>query len=166
MLGAVAVSAFFLGEYTDAEIGVNAEFAVADNVVHLALARSGARARRVLEDFLGEHRPAFWISDRYGAQKGFARSGHQFCLAHLIRNAQYAVDAGDTGFAPGFQALLKRACRLGPLRDRLTDVQLAACHRKLVKKLSELLQRPATHPKGAKLQKAMARERPAPSHKC
>jgi circadian clock protein KaiC len=49
MLGAVAVSAFFLGEYTDAEIGVNAEFAVADNVVHLALARSGARARRVLE---------------------------------------------------------------------------------------------------------------------
>jgi transposase len=118
-----------------------------------------SRGRRVLEAFLGEHRPAFWISDRYGAQKGFASRGHQFCLAHLIRDAQYAVDAGDTGFAPGFLALLKRACRLGPLRDRLSDAQLAACHRKLVKKLSELLQRPATHPKGAKLQKAMARGR-------
>jgi transposase len=118
-----------------------------------------SRAKRVIEDFLGEHRPDFWISDRYGAQKGLATRGHQFCLAHLIRDAQYAVDAGDTGFAPGFLALLKRACRLGRVRDRLSDDQLAACHRKFVKKLSELLQRPATHPKGAKLQRAMAKGR-------
>ena len=118
-----------------------------------------SRARRVLEDFLGDHRPDFWISDRYGAQKGFAKSGHQFCLAHLIRDAQYAVDAGDTGFAPGFLALLRRACRLGAIRDRLSDDQLAACHRKFVKKLSELLQRPTTHSKGAKLQAAMAKGR-------
>jgi transposase len=118
-----------------------------------------SRAKRVLEDFLGEHRPAFWISYRYGGQKGLATRGHQFCLAHLIRDAQYAVDAGDTGFAPGFLALLKRACRLGAIRDRLSDDQLAACHRKCVKKLSELLQRPPTHPKGAKLQKAMAKGR-------
>jgi transposase len=118
-----------------------------------------SRARRVLEDFLGDHRPDFWISDRYGAQKGFAKRGHQFCLAHLIRDAQYAVDAGDTGFAPGFLALLRRACRLGAIRDRLSDDQLAACHRKFVKKLSELLQRPTTHSKGAKLQAAMAKGR-------
>jgi transposase len=118
-----------------------------------------SRAKRVLEEFLSEHRPDFWISDRYGGQKGLARSGHQFCLAHLIRDAQYAVDAGDAGFAPGFLALLKRACRLGAIRDRLSDDQLAACHRKCVKKLSELLQRPPTHPKGAKLQKAMAKSR-------
>ena len=118
-----------------------------------------SRAKRVLEEFLGEHRPAFWISDRYSGQKGLAASGHQFCLAHLIRDAQYAADAGDTGFAPGFLALLKRACRLGRVRDRLSDDQLDACHRKFVKKLSELLQRPPTHAKGAKLQKAMARGR-------
>jgi transposase len=118
-----------------------------------------SRARRVLEDLLGEHRPAFWISDRYGGQKGLAKGGHQFCLAHLIRDAQYAVDAGDTGFAPGFLALLKRACRIGAIRDRLGDDQLEGCHRKFVKKLSELLQRPPTHSKGAKLQKAMARDR-------
>ena len=113
----------------------------------------------MLEDFLGEHRPDFWISDRYGGQKGLARSGHQFCLAHLIRDAQYAIDAGDTGFAPGLLALLKRACRLGAIRERLSDPQLAAYHRKFVKKLSELLQRPPTHAKGAKLQKAMAKGR-------
>jgi transposase len=118
-----------------------------------------SRGKRVLVDFLGEHRPAFWISDRYGGQKGFARSGHQFCLAHLIRDAQYAIDAGDTGFAPGLLALLRRACRLGANRDRFTDRQLAAYLRRFVKKLSELLQRPPTHPVGQKLQRAIAKGR-------
>ena len=72
-----------------------------------------SRGKRVLAEFLGEHRPDFWISDRYGGQRGFAARGHQFCLAHLIRDAQYAVDAGDTGFAPGLIPLLARACRIG-----------------------------------------------------
>jgi transposase len=118
-----------------------------------------SRAKRVLEDFLGAHRPDFWISDRYGGQKGFAKRGHQFCLAHLIRDAQYAIDAGDTGFAPGLLALLKRACRIGAIRDRLSDEKLAAYHRKLVKKLSELLQRPPAHAVGEKLQAAIAKGR-------
>ena len=38
---------------------------------------------------------------------------HQFCLAHLIRDAQYAIDHGDTIFAPDFKALLKAACAVG-----------------------------------------------------
>jgi circadian clock protein KaiC len=49
LLSAVAMSAFFLGEYTDAEIGACAEFAVADNVIHLSMTHSGTRTRRVLE---------------------------------------------------------------------------------------------------------------------
>jgi transposase len=116
-----------------------------------------SRAKRVLAELLGGHRPDFWISDRYGGQKGFAKRGHQFCLAHLIRDAQYAIDAGDTGFAPGLLVLLKRACRLGAIRDRLSDAKLAAYHRKLVKKLSELLERLPTHPAGQKLQATIAK---------
>jgi transposase len=117
------------------------------------------RGKRVLEDLLGDHRPDYWISDRYGGQKGFAEKGHQFCLAHLIRDAQYALDAGDTGFAPGLLALLRRACRLGGIRDRLSDERLAAYQRKFVKKLSELLERPPTHAAGAKLQRVIAKAR-------
>lgn len=118
-----------------------------------------SRGKRVLADFLGEHRPAFWLSDRYGGQMGFATHGHQFCLAHLIRDAQYAIDAGDTGFAPGFLALLKRACRIGAARPRLSDRQLAGYHARFVRGLSALLQAVPTHAEGKKLQAAMARRR-------
>src|SRR6516225_7186806 len=58
------------------------------------------RSKAVVSEFLGDYRPDFWISDRYGAQKGWAKREHQFCLAHLIRDAKYAIDAGDTIFAP------------------------------------------------------------------
>jgi transposase len=111
-----------------------------------------SRAKRVLGEFLADYRPDFWISDRYGGQKGFAAKQHQFCLAHLIRDAQYAMDAGDECFAPGLIALLKRACRIGRKRDQFTDRQLAAYNKKFVKKLSELLLKQPTHSEGIKLQ--------------
>lgn len=115
------------------------------------------RAKRVLGEFLGDHRPDFWISDRYGGQKGWASRGHQFCLAHLIRDAQYALEAGDDCFAPGFLQLLKRACRIGRKRDQLTDQQLARLSRKLIKALSEHLLKQPTHAAGIKL-KAVIRK--------
>src|SRR5262249_9922387 len=68
------------------------------------------RSKVVVSEFLGDYRPDYWISDRYGAQKGWAKHDHQFCLAHLIRDAKYAIDAGDTIFAPRLRDLLKRAC--------------------------------------------------------
>lgn len=120
-----------------------------DSAVFLA---DPTRAKRVLGDFLGEYRPDFWISDRYGGQKGFAAKQHQFCLAHLIRDAQYAVDAGDDCFAPELISLLKRACRIGRQRDQFTDRQLAAYNKKFVKKLSELLLKQPTNSEGIKLQ--------------
>ena len=117
------------------------------------------RSRRVLEDVLDGYRPDFWLSDRYGAQKGFAAKGHQFCLAHLIRDAQYAVDAGDNVFAPGLIALFKRACRIGRKRHRFTDRQLSFYHRKFVKKLSLLLACSPTQAEAGKLRKVIAKIR-------
>jgi len=33
----------------------------------------------VVADFLGEHRPDIWVSDRLAAQAGWARRAHQVC---------------------------------------------------------------------------------------
>ena len=77
------------------------------------LAIRPSRGRDVVADFLGEHRPDIWVSDRFAAQMGWATRAHQVCLAHLIRDAQRAIEAGDAAFAPGLKKLLQRACGMG-----------------------------------------------------
>jgi transposase len=47
-----------------------------------------SRAKKVVEDFLGDFRPDFWVSDRYGGQMGWASANNQVCLAHLNRMNQ------------------------------------------------------------------------------
>jgi hypothetical protein len=75
-------------------------------------------------------KPQMWLSDRLAAQLGHAEE-HQFYLAHLIRDAQYAIDHGDTIFAPDFKALLKDACEVGRRRPDLADATIAAHRRRL-----------------------------------
>jgi len=60
-------------------------------------------------------------------QDGLATRGkeRQLCLAHLLREAQCAIDAGDIGFAPGFHKLLQRAVAIGQRRAELKDTTLA-----------------------------------------
>jgi transposase len=67
-----------------------------DVVLHVIRASRGAG---VVGEVLDGHRPALWVSDLYGAQQGHAESW-QVCLAHQLRDCQYAIDAGDTVFAP------------------------------------------------------------------
>lgn len=110
------------------------------------------RSKAAVAEFLGDHRPDYWVSDRFGAQIGWARCGHQFCLAHLIRDATYAIDAGDTVFAPGFRDLLKRACAIGRRRGELADSTLARYARKLDADLDALLRRRPHNPEGQKFQ--------------
>jgi transposase len=40
-----------------------------------------SRGKAVVEEFLADHRPAFWVSDRLAAQMGWATQDHQVCLA-------------------------------------------------------------------------------------
>jgi transposase len=111
-----------------------------------------SRASAVVAEFLGAVRPDYWVSDRYGAQMGWAAREHQFCLAHLLRDVQYAVDAGDGAFAPGLKRLLQQATGIGQRRDSLTDGTLRAYAAKLDRKLDALLRiLPGNRP-GEKLQ--------------
>ena len=49
-------------------------------------------------------------------QRGHAREW-QVCLAHLLRDAKYAAECGDTAFSLPFRWLLLRACAPGRRRD-------------------------------------------------
>ena len=128
-----------------------------DSAVFVAAAR---RSRAVVEAFLGDHRPAFWTSDRYGAQAGWATKGHQACLAHLIRDVQYAIDAGDGVLGPGLKGLLKRACAIGRRRANLKDATLKTYEADLERRLDRLLALDPTHSAGIKLRRMIRKARP------
>ena len=108
----------------------------ADSAVFVAAKH---RSRAVVQVFLSDWRPDYWISDRYGGQMGWATREHQVCLAHLIRDVQYAFDAGDAVFAPGLKGLLKRACAIGRRRDALTDATLKIYEADLNRRLDRLM---------------------------
>ena len=127
-------------------------FSCATAVAHVI---APSRGKAVVASFLGDAKPEVWISDRLAAQAGHAGQ-HQVCLAHLIRDAQYAIDGGDTVFAPGLKGLLKRACAIGRRRDGLADATLQAYRRDLDRRLDALLALPPAGKAGLKLKWTIA----------
>ena len=121
----------------------------ADSAIFIAAKH---RSKAVVQAFLGDWRPDYWISDRYGGQMGWARREHQVCLAHLIRDVQYAIEAGEAVFAPGLKGLLKRACAIGRRRDALGDGTLKTYEADLNRRLDRLMSLTPTHKAGNKLQ--------------
>ncbi len=90
-------------------------FQNAQVVIHVVRKSRGAG---VVAEVMGGHRPAIWVSDLFGAQQGHADLW-QVCLAHQLRDCQFAIDAGDTVFAPRMKALLLRAVLLARRRHAL-----------------------------------------------
>jgi transposase len=109
------------------------------------------RGKAVVAEFLGDVRPDFWVSDRFGAQMGWATTGHQACLAHLLRDVHYAIDAGDDLFAPGLKNLLKDAVAVSHRRDHLKDSTLFVYAAKLEARLDRLLRIEPIAEQGRKL---------------
>lgn len=104
------------------------------------------RSKAVVQAFLGEWRPDYWISDRLVSQMGWAKREHQVCLAHLIR------DAGDAVFAPGMKGLLKRACAIGRRRDALAESTLKTYEADLNRRLDRLMRLNPTDKAGRQIQ--------------
>jgi transposase len=113
-----------------------------------------SRAAKVVMDFLKGAVPEVWVADRYGAQNGHGRE-RQVCLAHLLRDAQYAIDEGDTAFAPPFKQLLLRAVAIGRRRHALKDATLAQYRADLDRRLDRLLAKPPETTAGQKLARAI-----------
>ena len=113
------------------------------------------RGKIVPVEFLAGAKPKVWLSDRLAAQCNHA-DAHQVCLAHLIRDAQYAIDAGDSIFAPAFKAFLQKACAIGRRRPELADATIARYARELVAERDRVLRLPATATAGADLRASVS----------
>jgi transposase len=113
-----------------------------------------SRGAKVVTDFLQGAIPEVWIADRYSAQNGHALE-RQLCLAHLLRDAQYAIDEGDTVFAPAFKALLLRAVAIGRRRQTLKDSTLAQYRADLDRRLTNLINATPNTAAGRKLLKGV-----------
>jgi transposase len=117
------------------------------------------RAASVVTAFMNGARPEVWVADRYGGQLGHG-AVRQMCLAHLLRDATYAIDEGDEGFALGFRFLLLRAVAIGRRRDALKDSTLAQYHADLERRLDRLLAGTVPDkPAARRLFRAMRRDR-------
>jgi transposase len=120
---------------------------------------AATRAAAVVSAFMDGARPQVWVADRYGGQLGHG-AVRQMCLAHLLGDAKYAIEAGEAVFAPGFRLLLLRAGAIGKRGDTLKDRTLAQYRADLDRRLDRLLSGPEPKPKAARcLFRAMRRDR-------
>jgi transposase len=117
------------------------------------------RAQTVIADFLGDFTPQYWVSDRYAGQLGWAEKENQVCLAHLIRDVQYAIECGDDVIGPDLRHLLGEACKIAARRDELSDATLKNYACRLETRLDKIMARTPTHPAGVKLKEMIRRTR-------
>jgi len=124
-------------------------------VLHLIRPSRDAAGVRAL---FGAQRPRVWISDSFGSQRGHA-DRWQMCLAHLLRDAQYAIDCGDSGFSAAFKRLLLRAVAIGRRRDTLRDTTLEQYRADLDRRLDRVLALPRCEKAADTLRRRIARDR-------
>lgn len=117
-----------------------------------------SRGKAVVQKLFGEVRPAVWVSDMLGSQRGHAEQW-QICLAHLLRDTRYAIECGDTAFSLPFKWLLLRAVAIGRRRAELKDSTLARYQADLNRRLTRLLASEPIGEAGAKLQRRIGRSR-------
>ena len=117
-----------------------------------------SRAKAVAEEVMDGHKPAIWVSDLYGGQRGHGEAW-QLCLAHQLRDCQYAIDAGDAVFAPGIKRLLLRACMLARRRGRLNDSTLSQYRYDLERRLDKVMACQPTNSHGIRLRKRYGKDR-------
>lgn len=122
------------------------------------------RAATVLADVLGEAVPAVWTSDLYAGQLTHPARRCQICLAHQLRDLQYARDCGDraiperrqAAFSEPMQRLFREAIHLANRRDRGEVALESAAYQQAVQRIEQrcdrLLALKRVAPAGQKLQ--------------
>jgi transposase len=117
-----------------------------------------SRRKAVVTALFGAIRPKVWVSDMLGSQKGHAGQW-QVCLAHLLRDATYAIECGDTAFSAPFRWLLLRAIAIGRRRETLKDATLKQYLYDLDRRLDRIMAAVPQGEPGRKLHKRMLANR-------
>ena len=117
-----------------------------------------SRGKAVVQALFGEITPAVWVSDMLGSQRGHGAEW-QVCLAHLLRDATYAIECGDTAFSVAFKRLLLRAIAIGRRRETLKDTTLAQYLADLDRRLDRIMAAVPIGEPGRKLRKRIAANR-------
>jgi transposase len=112
-----------------------------------------SRGHGVIRETLGDHRPTIWVSDLYSAQRHHPAEDWQVCLAHQLRDCQFALEAGDTVFAPRMKAVMLRAFAMHKRRETLAPSTLYQYRGDLQRRLDRCLASQPTNPQGRRLQK-------------
>jgi transposase len=117
-----------------------------------------SRGKAVVQALFGEIRPLVWVSDMLGSQRGHGAEW-QVCLAHLLRDARYAIECGDTAFSAAFKRLLLRAIAIGRRRETLADSTLHQYRADLDRRLDRIMALAPLGKPGQKLRKRIAANR-------
>lgn len=117
-----------------------------------------SRGAGVVSEVMDGHRPALWVSDLYSAQQGHA-ADWQICLAHQLRDCQFAIDAGDTVFAPRMKMLLLRAFVLARRRQHLAASTRRQYRQRLDRDLDAIMALAPTTKDGRRLRKRYGKVR-------
>lgn len=130
-------------------------FQNAEVVIHVI---RNSRGAGVVGEVMDGHRPAIWVSDLYSAQQGHA-TDWQICLAHQLRDCQFAIEAGDAIFAGRMKALLLRAFVLARRRHHLAENTRYHYRQRMDRDLDKLMALAPTQRDGIRLRKRYAKLR-------
>ena len=117
-----------------------------------------SRGAGVVAEVMDGHRPAIWVSDLYSAQQGHADEW-QVCLAHQLRDCQFAIEAGDAIFAPRMKALFLRAFVLARRRHHLAETTRRQYRQRMERDLDAVMALAPFSRDGKRLRKRYAKVR-------
>jgi transposase len=117
-----------------------------------------SRGAGVVAEVMDGHRPAIWVSDLYSAQQGHA-DAWQVCLAHQLRDCQFAIEAGDAIFAPRMKALFLRAFALARRRHHLAETTRRQYRQRMERDLDKVMALAPVSHDGKRLRKRYAKVR-------
>jgi transposase len=117
-----------------------------------------SRGKAVVQVLFAAIRSRVWVSDMLNSQRGHGILW-QVCLAHLLRDAKYAVKCGDTAFSAPFRRLLLRAIAIGQRRQTLKDTTLKQYLDDLDRRLNRIMAAAPLGESGRKLRNRMAANR-------